>query len=179
MCGHAKSLQPCLTLSNPVDNGPLGSSVHGILQARILEWVLMPSSRGSSQPRDRTLVSDVSCIGRQILYHQCHLESPYVYMHYSEKGPEVLEQANRSYSLLVIILPASHLTLLAYPSSYFHNVFPMYISNHGLLYQCIASYHFKIKCKLISKAFHDLVSSDFCSHLYLNFLSSSHPNSNS
>ena len=39
-----------------------GSSVHGILQARILEWVAMPSSRGSSSPRDRTLSSCGSCI---------------------------------------------------------------------------------------------------------------------
>ena len=43
---------------------PPGSSVHGILQARILEWAAMPSSRGSSQPRDWTLVSCISCIGR-------------------------------------------------------------------------------------------------------------------
>ena len=43
----------------PHDCSPPGSSVHGILQARILEWVAMPSSRGSSQPRDRT---QVSCI---------------------------------------------------------------------------------------------------------------------
>ena len=48
---------------------PPGSSVHGILQARILEWVAMPSSRGSSQPRDRTSISYVSCIGRWVLYH--------------------------------------------------------------------------------------------------------------
>ena len=41
----------------------------GILQARILEWVAMPSSRGSSQPRDGTYVSYVSCLGRQVLYH--------------------------------------------------------------------------------------------------------------
>ena len=47
---------------------PPGSSVHAILQARILEWVAMSSSRGSSQPRDRTRVSHVSCIGRWILY---------------------------------------------------------------------------------------------------------------
>ena len=39
------------------------------LQARILEWVALPSSRGSSRPRDRTHVSYVSCIGRQVLYH--------------------------------------------------------------------------------------------------------------
>ena len=51
---HAKSLQSCLTLSNPVNCSPPGSSVHIILQARILEWVVMPSSRWSSQPRDQT-----------------------------------------------------------------------------------------------------------------------------
>ena len=46
---------------------PPGSSVHGILQARRLDWGAMPSSRGSSWPRDQTLVSCLSCIGRQIL----------------------------------------------------------------------------------------------------------------
>ena len=45
---HAKSLQSCLTLCDPMGYSPPGSSVHGILQARILEWVVMPSSRGSS-----------------------------------------------------------------------------------------------------------------------------------
>ena len=40
------------------------SSVHGVLQATILEWIAMPSSRGSSRPRDQTCVSHVSCIGR-------------------------------------------------------------------------------------------------------------------
>ena len=44
--------QSCSTLCDPLDCGPPGSSDHGILQARILEWVAMPSSRGSSQPRD-------------------------------------------------------------------------------------------------------------------------------
>ena len=51
--------QACLTLCNPTDCSTPGSSVHGILQARILEWVAMPSSRGSSQPRDRTHVSEL------------------------------------------------------------------------------------------------------------------------
>ena len=49
---RAQSLQSCLTLCDPIDYSPLGSSVHGILQARILEWVTMPSSREASQPRD-------------------------------------------------------------------------------------------------------------------------------
>ena len=56
------------TLCNPMDCSPPGSSVHGILQAGILEWVAMPSSRGSSQPRDQTHSSCGSCIDRQILY---------------------------------------------------------------------------------------------------------------
>ena len=44
--------QSCLTLCDPMDCNPPGSSVHGILQARILELVVISSSRGSSQPRD-------------------------------------------------------------------------------------------------------------------------------
>ena len=48
---HAKLLQSCLTLCNPVDCSPPGSSLHGILQARILEWVAKISTRGSSQPK--------------------------------------------------------------------------------------------------------------------------------
>ena len=52
--------QSCLTLCNPVDCSPLGSSVHGILQARILEWVAISFSRGSSQPRDRIRVSHIA-----------------------------------------------------------------------------------------------------------------------
>ena len=57
------------TLCNPMDYSPPGSSVCGVLQARMLQGVAMPSSRGSSRPKDRTPVSCVSCISRQILYH--------------------------------------------------------------------------------------------------------------
>ena len=60
----AMSLQSCPILCNTMDCSPPGSSVQGILQARILEWVAMPSSRGSSRPRDPTHVSYISCIGR-------------------------------------------------------------------------------------------------------------------
>ena len=55
LCVHAKTLHLCSTLCNPVDCSPPGFSVHGILQARILEWVAMSSSRGYSWPRDWTL----------------------------------------------------------------------------------------------------------------------------
>ena len=51
----ARALQSCLTLCDPMDCSPPGSSVRGILQARILEWVAMPSTMGSSCPRDRTV----------------------------------------------------------------------------------------------------------------------------
>ena len=55
-----KVAQSCLTLCNPVDCSPPGSSVHGVLQARILEWVAISFSRGSSRPRDRTPVSHIA-----------------------------------------------------------------------------------------------------------------------
>ena len=57
MLSHFSCVQLFATL---VDCSPPGSSVHGILQARILEWVAMPSFRGSSPPRDRTHVSYIS-----------------------------------------------------------------------------------------------------------------------
>ena len=58
----AQLLQLCPTLCDPMNCSPPASSAHGILQARILQWVTMPSSRGSSRPRDWTHVSCISCI---------------------------------------------------------------------------------------------------------------------
>ena len=57
-----KVTQLCPTLCDPMDCSLPGSSVHGILQARILEWLAIPFSRGSSWPRDRTQVSHI--VGR-------------------------------------------------------------------------------------------------------------------
>ena len=74
-CMCAKLLQLCLTLCDSTDCNP-SSCAHGILQARILEWVAMPTSRQSSGPRLRTCISYVSYFGRWVLYHQCHLGSP-------------------------------------------------------------------------------------------------------
>ena len=56
----AKTLRSCPTLYNPVDFSPSGYSVHGILHSRILEWVAILSSRGSSQSRDQTRVSCIA-----------------------------------------------------------------------------------------------------------------------
>ena len=69
MCPCAKLLHLCVILCNSMDCSLPGSSVHGILQARILECVAMPSSRGSSRPRDWTCVSCTVGIGRRILCH--------------------------------------------------------------------------------------------------------------
>ena len=57
------------TLCDSMDGSPPGSSVHGIFQAKILEWAAISFSRGSSWPRNRTYVSCVSYSGRRILYH--------------------------------------------------------------------------------------------------------------
>ena len=66
-CFHLTCLgaQSCLILCEPIDCSPSGSSVYGIFQARILDWVVISSSRGSYQSRDQTCVSYISCMGRR------------------------------------------------------------------------------------------------------------------
>ena len=64
VCMNAPLLQSCLTHCESMDCSLPGFSVQGILQAKILEWVAMPSSKGSSQSRDWTCISYLSCIGR-------------------------------------------------------------------------------------------------------------------
>ena len=61
--------QSCLTLWDPEDCSPSGSSIHGIFQAIILEWVVISFSRESFWPRDQICVSSVFCTGRWILFH--------------------------------------------------------------------------------------------------------------
>ena len=77
---HAKSLQSCLTLCDTMDCSLPGSSVHEILQAKILEWDVVPSSRCLSDPRitPRPPISCTSCSDMQVLHNQCHLGSPLV-----------------------------------------------------------------------------------------------------
>ena len=70
---HAKLLQWCSTLCDPIDCSPPDSSVHGILQARILEWVAMSSSRGSSWYRDWAHCL-LCLLFWWVLYHSCHLK---------------------------------------------------------------------------------------------------------
>ena len=76
VCVHAKLLQLCPTLCDAMDCSLPGLSVPGILQTRLLEWVAIHSSRGSSQPRDGTCVSYVSCFGRWVFTTSTTWESP-------------------------------------------------------------------------------------------------------
>ena len=101
-CVHACSvIQFCLTLCHPMDCGPPGSSVHEILPARILEWVATSYFRGSSGPKDRTHVSWVSCIDRQILYHWATWKALVIYINQSvssvgQSCPTLCDPRNRS-----------------------------------------------------------------------------------
>ena len=66
----------CLTLCDPTDCSRPGSSVHGISQARIVEWVAISFSRGCSRPRDQNRISCISCIGRRVLPQVSRWGSP-------------------------------------------------------------------------------------------------------
>ena len=66
---HVQSLQSCLTLCDPTDCSLPGSSVHVILQARILGWVATPRSRRSFGPRDGTYISCISYIAGGFFTH--------------------------------------------------------------------------------------------------------------
>ena len=79
----------CSVMSNPMDCSPSGSSVHGVLQARVLEGVAISFSRRSSWSRDRTHVSCIFCIGRWILYH-CTTWEACSGMHQSVKSQQRL-----------------------------------------------------------------------------------------
>ena len=69
LCMCSSVIHWCQTLYKPMDCSLPGFSVHGLSQARILEWVAISFSRGSSWPRDQTRFSCFSCTGRWVLYH--------------------------------------------------------------------------------------------------------------
>ena len=83
MIDKIKTVKMCVcsvAVCDPMDCSPPGSSVHGILQARILEWIAISFSRGSSLPRDRTTIS---FIGKWILYQWATWETPNAYRDYN------------------------------------------------------------------------------------------------
>ena len=76
--------QLCPTLCDPMDGSPPGSSVLGISQARILEWVAISFSRGSSRPRDQTYISCGSCIAGRFFTWWAIREAQYIlYLYYA------------------------------------------------------------------------------------------------
>ena len=95
----AQLLQSYLTLCDPVDYSPPGSPVQSILQARILVWVAMPSSRGSSQPWDQTCASRVSCIAGRFFTHWATWEARYARNPGPIPGPGRFPGEGNSYPL--------------------------------------------------------------------------------
>ena len=87
----------CSAHCDRMDSSPPVSSVHGIFQARILEWVAISCSRGFSRCRDQTCISCISCIGRQILYHCTTGESHSTYTIYNMPMTIVLQVLIRSF----------------------------------------------------------------------------------
>ena len=105
LLSFAKLLQLCLTLCDTINCILPGSSVHGILQARILEWVAIPFSRASSRPSEGTCISNVSCIGRLVLYTRITWQAQEAFVSIETKIPLYLLQSYKT------------LTSFAYPLS--------------------------------------------------------------
>ena len=126
----------CLTLCNPMDCGPPGSSVHEISQARILKWVAISYSRGSSRPRDRR--TQVSSIGRRIPYHLSHLgEGVHYCSHFTEEQTEPGGESMQAWQSRVHRLPLNpgqtpllSLPLIRFPLS---PIGPQHPSQHRTL----------------------------------------------
>ena len=121
--------QSCLTLQDPMHYSPPGSSVHGIFQARMLEWVAISSSRGSSQPGDLTCVSCIPCTAVGLFYHWAtgasltyvnsnllSLSTSYILNHVRV---EEIKVCSKSHSYFQWCWPAKPI-LFAFPSYLFH-----------------------------------------------------------
>ena len=104
--------QSCLTLWDPVDLSLLGSSVHGVPQARTLECIAISLSRGSVQRWDQTHMSCVSGTGRRVLYRSASQEAPRIQFPLADKSPgrEVLRKT-------VVINPTKRSSSRKFPVS--------------------------------------------------------------
>ena len=117
-CSAARCLvaQSCLTLCNPMDCSPPGFSVHGILQARILERVAMPFSEGSSQPRNQT---QVSCIAGRFFtiwatkeaQDRLHLSAVNRTLNWKSLKQEKCITSQNIWSIHCIITPCHHVSV--------------------------------------------------------------------
>ena len=91
-------------LCDPLDCSLSGSSIQGIFQARILEWIAISSSRGSSRTRDKTPITCSSCIHRQILYYQANWEVPLSNLLRSKTEKKNIHELNALFSTECSIL---------------------------------------------------------------------------
>ena len=98
LTGYDVCTQSRPAVCNPMDCRPPGSSVHGISQARTLEWVAISFSRGSSQPRGQTHISCLSC--RWILYHYATWEAQAIMDPYKNLSPFQEPGAKEDFCLL-------------------------------------------------------------------------------
>ena len=122
LCVWCTHTQSCLTLCNPMDCSPPGSSVHGTVQARKLEWVAIPFSRGSSRPRGRTCVSWVSCIDRLILYHWATWEALWCLLVYEISLPELTNLFPLCCLWLLVIGPLQNLIIFSFVMEHFWSI---------------------------------------------------------
>ena len=114
-----------------MEYSPSGSSVLGISQVRILEWVAMLSSRGSSQPRDWAHASYVSCTGGWVLYHWHHLGKSYTQVQFNSVArscPTLCNLMNHSTPGLPV-----HHQLPEFPQTHVHQVGDAIQPSHPLL----------------------------------------------
>ena len=122
-----RSAQSCPALCNPMGCNPPGSSVCGILQARIQEWVAISFSRRSSRPRDQTQVSH---IGRCFKLWATR-EAPYIHTQFSSVAQSCLTLCN-SMNLSTPGLPGQH-QLLEFTQTHVHRVCDAVLPPHPLL----------------------------------------------
>jgi len=123
-------MQSCPTLCDPTDCSPPGSSVHGVFQARILEGVATPSSRGSSRPRDRTRVSRVSWDSSTLvppkMLHNCRCSSQHSTLHTRDS---------------FIYFSAASLSLLISPIYFFPPLWQPPVCSLNLCFCCVMFVH--------------------------------------
>ena len=128
-----------------------GSSIHGILQARILEWVAMPFPRGSSQPKDRICISYVSCIGRLILYHWYHLGSG-IWVGYHPWGCKQLDMTKKLSTQIYIHYKFTQTYISIYICNYWLSSYLFRCLNY-LFYSRIIDKQYYVSSRCIIKWF--------------------------
>ena len=115
------------TIVTPKDHRLPSSSVHGIFQARILQWLAIPFSRRSSQPRDQIHISCIFCLGRWILYQCSTWEAPWQWEEMIENSGVVGKKQIKD---LIFRFPSTHPNLKFHLCSGSHRPKTWYVSTN-------------------------------------------------